>query len=63
TSEADCETVRTLSGLVPLCVEGCGDLTAGAPSATQFDDASHRLLLGLGRPDPTSRASPLPGAA
>jgi hypothetical protein len=36
--------------LVPLCVEGCGNLTVGAASLTQFDDASHGFLFGVGRP-------------
>ena len=61
TAAADQETA--LRGLFPFCVEGCGNLTVGAASLTQFDDASRDLLFGLGRPDPTSRASPLPVAA
>ena len=34
-----------------LCVEGCGDLTVGAPSLTQFDDARRGFLLSLDRLD------------
>ena len=33
-----------------LGVERCDDLTIGAAGATQLDDASHSLLLGLDRP-------------
>jgi hypothetical protein len=38
------------AGLVPFCTERCCDLTVGAASTTQLDDASDGFLFGLDRP-------------